>query len=84
MHCAPLSDYNDGQNDIIIQSSKQSRGQLYKLLNRLEDGQLFRGNEQKLNPEYGAEYIKCDSWELKPLVKGPIPENLKFQRQEAA
>ena len=62
MHCAPLSDYNDGANDIIIQTSDKSRSNLYSLMDRLKDGKLFVGQDSKLNPKLGAEYIKCDGW----------------------
>ena len=82
MRCAPLSDYNDGSNDIIIQSSDKTRGNLYKLMDRLKDGQYFTGQDSRINPELGLEYIKCDQWELKPSVKGPIPSELKYQRKD--
>ena len=84
MHCAPLSDLNDGHNDIILQSEDKSRSQLYKLMNGLNDGEIFNkdfGNG-KINPEYGAEYIKCKEWYLKPNLKGPVPEEMKYNLPE--
>ena len=37
-----------------------------------------------MDPELGVEYYKCSEWELKPALKGPLPEGSTYQLPEGA
>ena len=39
-------------------------------------------NDNKLDESLGVEYYKCSEWELKPAVKGPLPDGSDLQISE--
>ena len=79
-----VSQPHDGTNDITIQTSDKSRGQLTKLVLKTSEGKpIFDAlNDNKIIEELGVDYYKCSEWELKPAVKGPPPENSDLQISE--
>ena len=76
---APLSKINDGMNDITIQTADKSRWALTKWMLAIDDGEYFNKQTGKLKETYEIDYVKSDSWELKPERKGPVPEGSTYR-----
>ena len=74
VHLAPVSDVDDGYNDIVtLRGQFGGRCRMASLLTALEDGSYF--NEQgEVNRDLPIDYIKAKSWELRPNIKAPQPE----------
>ena len=53
----------------------------------MENGDYWiKSKDKKLNgqidPSLGIEYSKANEWELKPVRKGPVPDNCNYKNPE--
>ena len=83
MHLTPLSQIDDGMNDITMVRSSQSRAKLLKLMLTMENGDFWiKSSDKSLNghidPSLGLEYSKANEWELRPVRKGPVPHDCAY------
>ena len=75
MHAAPLSEIDDGYNDIIILRAQNSgRCQLARMLLSVMPGDYFTPNGE-VRPEVPLDYLKVKKWELRPRTKVPFNNN---------
>jgi len=75
VHLAPLSDVDDGYNDIIsLRGQHGGKIRMARLLLNLDDGTFFQENGE-VRQNLPIDYIKVSEWELRPRVKAnPIRE----------
>jgi len=79
-HATPLSKINDGQNDILyLTAANGGTCRLGRILIVGEEGNYF-AEDGAVRNDLGAEYVKCQSWELYPRVKGqpPLDDSVAF------
>ena len=71
VHMAPLSDVDDGFNDIILlRSPFGGKVRMARLLLGMETGDFFTRNGG-IRRNLPIDYIKAKSWELCPRIKAP-------------
>jgi len=69
VHLAPLSDLDDGYNDIIsLRGQHGGKIRMARLLLNLDDGTFFQENGE-VRQNLPIDYIKVSEWELRPRVK---------------
>ena len=66
MHSCPLSQIDDGVNDVTIHMGDKSRKQLTQFVLNNDKGEFFEPNGDFKNN--GMEYYKCIDWELKSQI----------------
>ena len=71
VHLAPLSDVDDGFNDLIIlRGAVGGKIRMARLLLSMDNGDYFTETGE-IRPNLPIEYIKAKTWELRPRVKVP-------------
>lgn len=71
VHLAPLSDVDDGFNDLImLRGPNGGRVRMARLLTGIENGEYWNQNGEIL-PNLPIDYVKARTWELRPHVKTP-------------
>ena len=77
-YAAPMSELDDGTNDIIMMNMDRSRWKFFNFLLSMEEGNYFDGPKGKLSDSYRLQYMKSTKWNLKPRDKGPVPVELNY------
>ena len=76
VHIAPLSEVDDGVNDLILlRGQNGGHCAMGRLLTSMETGDFFTETGE-IRRNVPIDYIKANSWELRPTVKVPVPEVL--------
>mmetsp|Transcript_34250 Transcript_34250/g.42326 ORF Transcript_34250/g.42326 Transcript_34250/m.42326 type:complete len:93 (+) Transcript_34250:1175-1453(+) len=75
VHLAPLSEVNDGCNDLIcLTAANGGKFTMAKLLLAIDEGEYYDVNENgDIERNVPIDYIKASTWELRPRVKAPRP-----------
>lgn len=75
MHAAPLSDIDDGFNDIIIlRAQNAGRCTTLRMLLNVMPGDYFTETGE-IRREVPIDYLKAKKWELRPRTKVPFNAN---------
>ena len=74
VHLAPLSDVDDGTNDLImLRGQFGGHCRMARMLTSMETGQFFT-ERGEIRRDLPIDYVKANCWELRPTVKVPEPE----------
>ena len=82
MRMSPLSNIDDGHNDIVMLTFENGGTcRLGRCLIDMEEGNSFNEDGTIRRQQLGMDYIKCQSWELYPTIKGPpnFDDSVAFQ-----
>lgn len=75
VHLAPLSQVNDGYNDIVCLTAENGgKISMANFLLAMDHGEYFSvDDEDEVHRNLPIDYIKAKTWELKPQIKAPRP-----------
>ena len=83
VHMAPLSEVDDGFNDIVIlRGQNGGKIRMARLLLALDNGEFFT-EAGSVHRNLPIDYLKAKTWELRPRVK-TTPHNMPDPNDSAA
>ena len=85
VHLAPLSDVDDGFNDLVmLRGANGGKIRMARLLLAIETGEYFTENGD-IRRNLPVDYVKAKTWELRPRVKVPQgPQESMYHSQSVA
>ena len=73
VHLAPLSELDDGYNDLVLlRGANGGRVRMARLLTNMETGDYFTETTGAIRENLPIDYVKAKTWELRPTTKVPI------------